>query len=157
MNCGLLKNKEGWCYRSANGIQYEIYEGMSMDGEQRYRSDIAFIMLLPNDETGEFEDKFGVGGYLVDWLCGATFIGNDKEYETVIRNVVEKFEESHREVIDYLKEQNYIKGLAERLKIISENDWESLISPLENYIEDIKENPTSVIEFLLDQVEAALI
>ena len=157
MKTGLQKNNEGWYYVSKSRIEYELLIGDTIGGDRRYTSDTLFIMLTFVTDTMEFADKFGNSRFLVEWFQNDGPDETDGLNEDAIREAVDKFEESHREMINYIKEEIYIRELAKRLKRIAEGDveYEEIKPPLEGYIDDIKHNPTSVIEYLIDDVEMA--
>lgn len=82
----MLKLKsDGYVYVSDRRIEYELLEGVSLGTEQRYTSDIIFIMLNNED--------YNVDNNIVGYLFGADiFLEESKYYEESIKEMVDEFE-----------------------------------------------------------------
>ena len=82
----MLKLKEdGYVFVSDRGIEYELLEGMSIGSEQKYTSDIIFIMLN--------NAEYNVDNNVVGYLFGADiFLEDSRYYEESIKEMVDEFE-----------------------------------------------------------------
>lgn len=82
----MLKLKsDGYVYVSDRGIEYELLEGMSIGTEQKYTSDIIFIVL--NNAEYNVED------HIVGYLFGASVFERQlMDYDESIKELVDDFE-----------------------------------------------------------------
>ena len=85
----MLKLKEdGYVYVSDRGIEYELLEGMSIGANNRYTSDIIFIIL--NNAEYNVED------HIVGYLFGANVFERQlMDYDESIKAMVDEFEEKN--------------------------------------------------------------
>lgn len=83
----LNKTIEGYIFISSKtGIQYDLFEGVTIGGNKQYTSDIIFIMLTSPD--------YNVDNNIVGYLFGASVVEEKlKDYEESIKLIVKEFEE----------------------------------------------------------------
>ena len=89
---------QGYVFISKSGVEYELLEGLSMGTNNRYTSDIIFIMLSDERYATEMNP-------FVNFLHGATLIEDSfEEYNEVIGEYVEEYEKKNN--INQFHQQN---------------------------------------------------
>lgn len=84
----LQLTEDGYVFKSKNGIEYDILEGMAIGVSPRKTSDIIFILL--NNADYDVEDHF------VGYLFGACLLPErETEYEESIAEFVDKYEKEN--------------------------------------------------------------
>lgn len=79
---------DGYVFKSKNGIEYNILEGMTIGVSPRKTSDIIFILLNNAD--------YDVENHFVGYLFGACLLLERKtEYEESIAELVDKYEKEN--------------------------------------------------------------
>lgn len=90
-------NKE-FEYTSKNKITYSLYEGETIpqlaDSDERKTSDIIFIVL---------DDYVDINTHFVDFVYGASFLGEDKDLEKTIEYYVDRFEEENKDLVEEIQ------------------------------------------------------
>ena len=90
--------EQGYIFISKSGVEYELLEGLSMGTNNRFTSDIIFIMLSDERYSTELNP-------FVNFLHGATFIEDSiEEYNEIISGYVEEYEKQNN--INQLPQQN---------------------------------------------------
>lgn len=140
----LLKDREGWYFVSRNGIKYKLYEGMTFGEKNRYSDSSAHIFLEVIDNVAEerfcsFIDKFDACRIFVDYVYVDTD-DMDEETEKCIRKLIDEFESSHKEIVNFINE----KEETEMKTTEKENDIQiaakdEKIKMLENEIKELRE------------------
>lgn len=92
----IKKDKEGIYYESSRGIRYELLEGMTMDGDRRYTSDICFIFC--SDLNYQVSDHF------VGYIFGATFLYGHDYGMSYVKN---EMEQSISELVDAYEKREF--------------------------------------------------
>ena len=88
---GKLKmTKEGYIFVSESGIEYDLYEGLSIGAPKRYTSDILFIVF----------DLYDAEKECVWFMYGATFLDDGDEYALdLINRAVNEWEQEHQDLV----------------------------------------------------------
>lgn len=90
---GRLKmTDEGYIFVSKTGIEYSIYEGLTIGESPRHTSDIMFITF----------DRYCMNQEVVDFLYGATFL-TDKDTIKGISQTVDEWELFHPDIVEAIK------------------------------------------------------
>ena len=126
--------RDGYRFISENGIDYDLLEGQSLNGETT--SDILFIML--RDEQA----YFGGDTLMVGWMYGATLVQeHEDEYTKSIEEMVDSYEEKNLEVVKFYGKKPMMERIRETVEAYYETNKEAL---MEYKARDIREQ----IEFL---------
>lgn len=84
----LQLTEDGYVFKSKNGIEYDILEGMAIGVSPRKTSDMIFILLNNAD--------YNVENHFVGYLFGAClFSERETEYEESIAELVDKYEKEN--------------------------------------------------------------
>ena len=91
---GKLKmTEEGYIFVSASGIEYDLLEGSTINGDKPYSSDILFVMFTRYDCESD----------MVYWMYGAEFV-KDEDNVKIISEKVNKWESEHEDLVQGIKD-----------------------------------------------------
>lgn len=149
---------DGYYFTSDEGIRYNLYEGLTMNGENRKRSDTIFIVL---------DDYEEVNSEVLGMLYGADSFEEDEYYrkdlEEDINYIVNRYEATHPSTIKEIRKGHSFADDEEKMvdflqmpkwefltsySYLSEKDYDETVKEVARKIANTKKAPTNLYDEL---------